>query len=53
MRGERRPAERVLEDYLDGLVSVETARETYGVAVEDGELDREATRRLREEYSSR
>ena len=29
-----RPSERVLEDVLDGFVSVEAARELYGVEIE-------------------
>ncbi len=43
----RRDAERVLVDVLDGRVSVDAARERYGVAIEDGQVDREATRALR------
>ena len=50
-----RPAEWVLEDVIDGLVSIEAARELYGVAVravdEDAalyEVDEEETARLRE-----
>ena len=45
----RREPERVLEDVRDELVSVESARATYGVAVEVGEMriDWEATRILR------
>lgn len=34
---ERREAERVLEDVLDGYVSVDTAREAYGVVVDPDE----------------
>ena len=49
-----RPAEWVLEDVIDGFVSIEKAREHYGVAVsvidEDAarsEIDAEETSRLR------
>src|SRR6185503_6443803 len=49
-----RPAEWVLEDVIDGLVSIEAARELYGVAIravdEDAalyEVDEEETARLR------
>ncbi len=46
-----RPCDRdpaaVLEDVLDGKVSVTAARERYGVAVEDGRVDPDATRELR------
>ena len=49
-----RPAEWVLEDVIDGLVSIEAARELYGVAIravdEDAalyEVDEEETVRLR------
>ena len=38
-----RPAEKVLEDVKNEKVSVEAARKEYGVVIEDGELDREAT----------
>jgi N-methylhydantoinase B len=44
-----RPAEQVYEDYLDDLVDEETARKAYGVVIEDGELDAEATEALRDE----
>ena len=43
---DRDPA-AVLEDVLDGKVSVTAARERYGVAVEDGRVDPDATRELR------
>ena len=43
----RRDAERVLVDVLDGRVSADAARERYGVAIKDGQVDREATRALR------
>jgi N-methylhydantoinase B len=42
-----RAAERVLDDVLDGFVSVAAAREEYGVVVVGAELDAEATARLR------
>ena len=45
-----RPVERVLEDVRNGLVSVRSAREDYGVVVDETTLalDEEATRKLRE-----
>jgi N-methylhydantoinase B/oxoprolinase/acetone carboxylase alpha subunit len=44
----KRPAEKVADDVARGLVSVESAREHYGVAVNaDGVLDEEETARLR------
>jgi N-methylhydantoinase B len=43
---EREPA-RVLEDVRDGKVSVAAARERYGVAIDDGEVDVDATGALR------
>ena len=43
---EREPA-AVLEDVLDGKVSVAAARERYGVVIADGGVDVEATRELR------
>src|SRR4051794_24266945 len=39
----RRDAERVLDDVLDGLITVEEARRDYGVAIVEGRLDRPAT----------
>jgi len=46
-----RPPEQVLADVRDGKVSVEAAREDYGVVVdpETGEVDEEATRKRRAE----
>jgi N-methylhydantoinase B len=38
-----RPAEKVLEDVKNEKVSVEAARKEYGVVIEDGELEQEAT----------
>ena len=43
-----RDPERVLTDIINGKVSVETAREEYGVVIEDGDVDTEATRKRRE-----
>jgi len=44
----KRPAEKVADDVARGLVSVESAREHYGVAVgADGVLDEAETARLR------
>jgi N-methylhydantoinase B len=42
-----RPAEAVLADVLDGLVSVEQARQAYGVVIRDGAVDELATVDLR------
>jgi N-methylhydantoinase B len=42
-----RPPEAVLADVLDGKVSLEAAREHYGVVIEAENLDEAATRRLR------
>ena len=44
-----RPPERVLEDVLDGYVSVDAAREVYGVAIDARamKVDEPATARLR------
>ena len=43
---EREPS-LVLEDVLEGYVSMEAARDIYRVAIVDGRVDAEATRRLR------
>lgn len=50
-----RPPEWVLDDVIDDLISIERAREVYGVAIKVGdadaleyEIDEEETRRLRE-----
>ncbi len=43
-----RPAERVLNDVLDELVSVDSARDDYGVVIEAGCVDEAATAQLRE-----
>ncbi|MBT8076947.1 MAG: hydantoinase B/oxoprolinase family protein [Gammaproteobacteria bacterium] len=45
---ERNP-ERVLDDVLDGRVSVEAAEQVYGVVITDGKLDAAATREKRRE----
>ncbi|MGE0845398.1 MAG: hydantoinase B/oxoprolinase family protein [Flavobacteriaceae bacterium] len=42
-----RDAEDVLDDVLDDLVSVESARDDYGVVVLDGKVDAKATADLR------
>ncbi|QDZ00307.1 hydantoinase B/oxoprolinase family protein [Nitratireductor mangrovi] len=42
-----RPTDRVLEDVLGGFVSVEAARERYGVVIDGGAVDADATARLR------
>jgi N-methylhydantoinase B len=42
-----RAAEAVLADVLDGLVSVEQARQAYGVVIRDGAIDQLATVDLR------
>jgi len=45
-----RDPKAVHEDIIDGYVSPQAAREDYGVVItEDGELDRQATTKLREE----
>lgn len=45
----RRPVQKVLDDVLDGLVSVDAARKKYGVVIEPNscEVDSGATARLR------
>ncbi len=42
-----RPVEQVYNDYRDDLIDADTARDDYGVVIENGEIDREATRKLR------
>ncbi|MDY6817316.1 MAG: hydantoinase B/oxoprolinase family protein [Halobacteriales archaeon] len=44
-----RNPEAVYQDVRNGYVSAATARDVYGVVIEDGELDREKTRALRRE----
>lgn len=46
-----RPVDEVAEDVANLRVSPELAREAYGVVIEDGVLDAQATQRLREERS--
>jgi N-methylhydantoinase B len=44
----KREPERVRDDVLDGLISVEEARRDYGVAIDaQGEIDRDQTNRVR------
>ena len=43
---EREP-ERVLRDVVEGFVTLDGARQDYGVAIEEGAVDEVATRRLR------
>lgn len=38
----------VVEDVRNGFVSIDGAREDYGVVIQDGELDEDATTRLRQ-----
>jgi N-methylhydantoinase B len=45
----QRDPERVAKDVNDGQVSEKHARNAYGVVMDDGELDREATESRREE----
>lgn len=47
-----RPVEDVLEDVKNGKISVAAAREEYGVVIEDGNLDREASENRRDELSA-
>lgn len=54
----KRKVEAVLEDVIDGLLSVEKARDTYGVAIKEidpdalvYEVDEEETRKLREQLA--
>ncbi len=47
----KRDARRVLEDVLDGKVSMGSARDVYGVVIADGRIDEEATRARRLELS--
>jgi N-methylhydantoinase B len=46
---EQRDPGAVLEDVLDGYVSVESARDAYGVVIVDSAVDEVATARLRAE----
>lgn len=45
----KRDPRRVEKDVRDGLVSEKAARSAYGVVIEDGEVDLEATEKRREE----
>ncbi len=45
---DRKP-EDVLEDVLDELISIETAKNDYGVIISDGKLNLEATKKRRKE----
>jgi hypothetical protein len=47
-----REPQRVLDDVLDGLVSVGRARSIYGVEITDGSLDSEKTAELRSQHLS-
>lgn len=47
-----RPAARVLDDVLDGRVSVEAARGSYGVVIVDDAIDEAATEALRASMAS-
>ncbi|MFN8217049.1 MAG: hydantoinase B/oxoprolinase family protein [Solirubrobacterales bacterium] len=48
-----RDPELVLRDFVQGLVSGPVARNTYGVVIEDGAVDAEATETAREEIRSK
>ena len=48
-----RPADWVLDDVLDDLVTVESARDDYGVVIENQCIDEEATDRLRVQMRER
>ena len=43
----RRDPQKVLEDVIDGLVTAEAARASYGVVIQDGRVDEAATAVLR------
>jgi len=43
-----RPLENVLENVTDGYISKSAAEEEYGVVIEDGEVDYDATEELRQ-----
>lgn len=46
----RRPAEKVLEDWIDNYITPDEAREVYGVAINEADrtIDRELTEKLRQ-----
>ena len=47
-----RDPQRVLDDVLDGLISVDTARRDFGVVISaDGTVDVDATARARASYT--
>ncbi len=46
-----RPAKQVYDDYCDGFISASEARDSYGVVITDGALDREATANRRQQLS--
>ena len=48
-----RDPERVLDDVLDGIVSLQNARAQYGVVLSDGDVDVQATEDLRSEVKER
>jgi N-methylhydantoinase B len=48
----QRSPDSVLEDVLDGRVSLEAAERDYGVVIRDGAIDGEATARLRERLAT-
>jgi N-methylhydantoinase B len=45
---EKRPPEQVHADYRDGFISAAEAERSYGVVIEDGTLDAEATAAVRQ-----
>ena len=47
-----RDPELVLSDVLDGYTTVELAERDYGVVIEGGAIDEEATERLRKERAA-
>jgi len=48
-----RPIELVYQDFINGYISEKTAREIYGVVIENGRLDLEKSLKLREELKKR
>src|SRR5207245_2221791 len=42
----QRPPETVLDDVVDSYVSIEKARDLYGVSITDGKVDWQETRKL-------
>ncbi|MEE0776416.1 MAG: hydantoinase B/oxoprolinase family protein, partial [Bacillota bacterium] len=45
----KRPVQKVYDDVLDEIITVETAKEVYGVVITDYGVDESATKKLREE----